>query len=149
MSSDSKEKSEAEMDANAERMRSLVTDETLIKLWAAEEKAYASVAEGAKGFALLNSAGVAALLAFIQAMAVKDAALLTQMKPWWLTAITLFLVGAVTSTTVSIAISNRLIGRLIGAATTGVATAAKLAATGALSFVLGATALVMGLALKF
>ncbi|WP_398493791.1 hypothetical protein [Variovorax sp.] len=143
------ENSDAQIEANIEKMRSLVNDETVMKLWAVEEKAYASIAEGAKGFALLNSAGVAALLAFVQAMAIKDAILLTQMKPWWLSSIIFFLLGAINSTGVSIAISSRLTGRLLGLETRGVTTASKMVAVGAFSFFLGAASLVIGLATKF
>jgi hypothetical protein len=60
-----------------------------------EEKVHASLLECAKGVGVLNSGGVAAMLAFIQALIGKGE--FTQFKTYSLVALSIFLLGAVTS----------------------------------------------------
>lgn len=60
-----------------------------------EEKVHTSLLECAKGVGVLNSGGVAAMLAFIQALIGKDE--FAQFKTYSLVALSIFLLGAATS----------------------------------------------------
>lgn len=135
--------------AQAEKIARRMEDPTLAKAWAGEEKAFGSLIEGAKALAILNSAGVAAVLAFVQALIGKDPALSHALKPFWLVSFSTFLVAALCASTVALAVSHRLIARLIGYPSQGMAVAAGLLAAATVGFTVGALAFGLGLALKF
>jgi hypothetical protein len=134
--------------ADAQRVAARVDDPTLAKAWAAEEKAFGTLIEGAKALALLNSAGVAAVLAFVQALIGKDAAMSHALKPFWLLSFSVFLIAALSASVVSLAISHRMIARLAGLRSNGAATAAALLTVAAVGFAVGALSFGIGLASK-
>ena len=73
-----------------------------------ETKLYATYTEGSKGLTLLNSGAVAAMLAMTQALIGKCA--FSAIKPYSVTALAIFLCGAVCASTVFFALVYRIAG---------------------------------------
>lgn len=73
-----------------------------------EAKLHATYTEGSKGLTLLNSGGVAAMLAMAQALIARTA--YSAIKPYSVTALAIFLLGAIFSSTVFFCLVYRLTG---------------------------------------
>lgn len=132
-----------------EKLRAYHVDDPLIsKLVQFEGRAHAAMLEGGKALALLNSAGVAAMLALAQSLIGKDYSLFQACKPFIVFALIMFLSGALLASIVAIPIAQQLMARALAQRSDGLRTGARYLVGAVLAFFAGGVCALLAIAFR-
>ncbi|WP_399684417.1 hypothetical protein [Xenophilus sp.] len=132
-----------------EKLRAYHVDDPLIRTLAQfESKAHATMLEGGKALALLNSAGVAAMLALAQSLIGKQYSLFQACKPFIVFALVMFLSGALLASIVAIPIAQQLMARALAQRSDGLRTGARYLVGAVLAFLAGGMCALLAIAFR-